>query len=174
MSRAPTDPDSTGTPLTQEELLQVVITREEIRDVEFDWFAADTRGHVAQFLAAGDDTVPEAALQSEGLLERTHVWIDVRPETEDPNAPAGGFDEHLTPAQRRGAFVYDRIPGRAGVYRLVAAPRTPFTLSDMPANLQAYLNTLRLNVTFGAPHLFIGPDGRAHEVTPDPETPPAT
>ncbi|GAA5438738.1 hypothetical protein ACFQDE_06160 [Deinococcus caeni] len=162
MSHAPTD-----TPLTEEELLQVVITREEIRDVEFDWFAADTRGHVAQFLAAGDDTVPQAALQSEGLLERTHVWIDMRPEAEEPNAPAGGFDEHLTPAQRRGAFVYDRIPGRAGVYRLVAAPRAPFTLSDMPANVQAYLNTLRLNVSFGAPHLFIGPDGRAHELTPD-------
>ncbi|WP_291432401.1 hypothetical protein [Deinococcus sp.] len=174
MSHAPTDPDSTGTPLTEEELLQIVITREEIRNVEFDWFAADTRGHVAQFLAAGDDTVPEAALQSEGLLERTHVWIDLRPETEAPNAPAGGFDEHLTPPQRRGAFVYDRLPGQAGVYRLVAAPRAPFTLSDMPAHLQAYLDTLRLNVTFGAPLLFIGPDGGAHEVTPDGQSPHPT
>ena len=43
-----------------------VITREELRGVEFDWFAADTHGNVAQFMAAADATgVPEAALAYE-------------------------------------------------------------------------------------------------------------
>ncbi|MFK7601742.1 hypothetical protein ACI3L1_05975 [Deinococcus sp. SM5_A1] len=133
-----------------------VITREELRGVEFDWFAADARGHVAQFMAAGDDAgVPDAALASEELLEALHVWIDTRPETEPPNAPAGGFDEHLTPPQRRGAYVYDRVPDQAGVYRLVAAPRTPFTVADLPAHLRAYLEGLTLDVTFGAARLQV-------------------
>lgn len=139
-----------------------VITREELAGVEFDWFAADTRGHVAQFMAAGDTGVPEAALRSEELLEALHVWIDTRPETEPPNAPAGGFDEHLTPPQRRGAFVYDRVPGQSGLYRLVAAPRTPFTVAELPGHLRAYLQSLTLDVRFGEGRLHVGPDGAVH------------
>ncbi|OLV20051.1 hypothetical protein [Deinococcus marmoris] len=139
-----------------------VITREELRGVEFDWFAADARGHVAQFMAAGDDAgVPDAALASEELLEALHVWIDTRPETEPPNAPAGGFDEHLTPPQRRGAFVYDRVPDESGIYRLVAAPRMPFTVAELPAHLREYLADLTLDVTFGAARLQVGADGVA-------------
>lgn len=138
-----------------------VITREELTGVEFDWFAADVRGHVAQFMAAGDTGVPEAALASEELLEALHVWIDTRPETEPPNAPAGGFDEHLTPPQRRGAYVYDRVPEQSGLYRLVAAPRTPFTVAELPAHLRAYLGGLTLDVTFGEGWLHVGLDGAA-------------
>lgn len=140
-----------------------IITREEITDVEFDWFAADEAGHVAQFLAAGDPTVPAAALASEELLETLHVWIDVRPETEEPNAPAGGFDEHLTPPQRRGAYVYDHIPGEVGLYRLVAAPRTPFTVAELPDSLQAYLAGLKLAVRFGAARIWVDEEGKAGE-----------
>ncbi len=140
----------------------MVITREELRGVEFDWFAADRRGHVAQFMAAGDDAgVPEAALASEELLEALHVWIDTRPETEPPNAPAGGFDEHLTPPQRRGAYVYDRVPDGSGIYRLVAAPRTPFAVDDLPAHLRSYLEGLTLDVTFGEARLQVAADGTA-------------
>ncbi|GAA5534978.1 hypothetical protein [Deinococcus aluminii] len=138
-----------------------VITREEITGVEFDWFATDERGQVAQFLAAGDPQVPAAALASEELLEALHVWIDTRPETEEANAPAGGFDEHLTPPQRRGAYVYDHVPGEAGVYRLVAAPRTPLQLTELPERLRAYLETVRLPVTFGAARLRAREDGGA-------------
>ena len=137
-----------------------IITREELRGVEFDWFAADARGHVAQFMAAGDDAgVPDAALASEELLEALHVWIDTRPETEPPNAPAGGFDEHLTPPQRRGAYVYDRVLDEPGVYRLVAAPRTPFTVADLPAHLRIYLEGLTLTVAVGAARLRVGAEG---------------
>ena len=138
-----------------------VITREELLGVEFDWFAADRRGHVAQFMAAGDTQVPEAALASEELLEALHVWIDTRPETEPPNAPAGGFDEHLTPPQRRGAYVYDRVPEQEGIYRLVAAPRHPFTVQDLPPHLRDYLRGLVLNVQFGEAKLRVGTDGVA-------------
>lgn len=140
-----------------------VITREEIAGVEFDWFATDGQGHVAQFLAAGDPHVPEAALASEELLEAVHVWIDTRPEREEPNAPAGGFDDHLTPPQRRGAYVYDHVPGEPGVYRLVAAPRTPLHLSEMPGPMQAYLGTLTLALPLGTPRLRVHEDGRAEE-----------
>lgn len=141
-----------------------VITREEIRGVEFDWFAADTGGHLAQFLAAGDPHVPEAALVSEELLEALHVWLDTRPEREEANAPAGGFDEHLTPPQRRGAYVYDHVPGEPGVYRLVAAPRTPLRLAEVPERLRAYLADLTLPVAFGAPRLRVSEDGAAEEL----------
>jgi len=141
-----------------------VITRGEITDVEFDWFAADPAGHLAQFLAAGDPHVPEAALASEELLEAVHVWIDTRPEREEANAPAGGFDEHLTPPQRRGAYVYDHVPGEPGVYRLVAAPRTPLELAEVPEHLRVYLAGLTLSVTFGAARLRVHEDGRAEEL----------
>jgi len=142
-----------------------VITREEITDVEFDWFATDPQGHVAQFLAAGDPHVPTAALASEELLEAVHVWIDTRPEREEPNAPAGGFDEHLTPPQRRGAYVYDHVPGEPGVYRLVAAPRQPMKLGELPERLRVYLAGLTLPAAFGTERLRVGEDGTA-EVLP--------
>jgi hypothetical protein len=141
-----------------------VITRAEITGVEFDWFATDASGHVAQFLAAGDPQVPEAALASEELLEALHVWIDTRPETEPANALAGGFDEHLTPPQRRGAYVYDHVPGEAGAYRLVAAPRTPFFLADLPEHLRDYLSRITLPVSFGAARLRVHEDGRAKTI----------
>lgn len=140
-----------------------VITREEITGVEFDWFATDGRGHVAQFLAAGDPHVPKAALASEELLEAVHVWIDTRPEREEPNAPAGGFDDHLTPPQRRGAYVYDHVPGEEGVYRLVAEPRTPLHLSEMPERMQTYLRTLTLSLPLGTSRLRVHEDGGVEE-----------
>jgi len=138
-----------------------VITREEIRGVEFDWFARDEAGHVAQFLAAGDDTVPSAALASEELLEALHVFIDTLPESEPVNAPAGGFDAHLAGPQQRGAFVYDAVPGEAGLYRLAASPIKPLTVNTLPERLQAYLNTLKLKTLLGTPRLKIGPQGEA-------------
>lgn len=144
----------------------IPLTREEIRDVEFDWFAADREGQLAQFLAAGDPTVPAAALASEEQLETLHVWLDTRPEAEPPNALAGGFDEHLTPPQRRGAYVYDALPDQPGHYRLVAAPCTPLTLDEVPGPLQEYLTTLTLPVRFGAARLWVGPDGEARVAEP--------
>ncbi|MVN88034.1 hypothetical protein GO986_14865 [Deinococcus sp. HMF7620] len=147
--------------MTAESSAHTPLTREEIAGVEFDWFAADRTGQVAQFLAAGDDTVPAAALRSEELLEAVHVWIDTRPAAEAPNAPAGGFDDHLTGPQERGAFVYDWVQGQPGVYRLVAAPRHPLAVTDLPDHLREYLAPLTLAVTFGAPKVQIGPQGEA-------------
>lgn len=138
-----------------------IITREEITDVEFDWFATDPAGHVAQFMAAGDPGVPGAALASEELLEALHVWIDTRPEREEANAPAGGFDEHLTPPQRRGAYVYDLVPGEAGVYRLVAAPLTALRLEELPERLRDYLAAITLPVVFGSERVRVHQDGGA-------------
>ena len=138
-----------------------VITREEITGVEFDWFATDEEGQVAQFLAAGDPHVPAAVLASEERLEALHVWVDTRPEREAPNARVGGFDEHLTSPQRRGVYVYDHVPGEAGMYRLVAAPRHPLHLSDLPAKLRTYLETIRLPVAFGTAQVRVFEDGHA-------------
>ncbi|MCP2014726.1 hypothetical protein L1280_001878 [Deinococcus sp. HSC-46F16] len=140
-----------------------VITREEITGVEFDWFAADAAGHIGQFMAAGDPHVPASALASEELLEALHVWIDTRPEREEANALAGGFDEHLTPPQRRGAYVYDHVPGEPGVYRLVAAPRQPLHVSELPEHLQTYLAGLTLPLSLGTPRLWIDEEGGAEE-----------
>ncbi|KEF34768.1 hypothetical protein RDMS_05415 [Deinococcus sp. RL] len=139
------------------------ITREEITGVEFDWFAADAAGHIGQFMAAGDPHVPGAALVSEELLEALHVWIDTRPEREAANALAGGFDEHLTPPQRRGAYVYDHVPGEPGVYRLVAAPRQPLHVSELPEHLRAYLADLTLPLPLGTPRLRVDQAGGAEE-----------
>ncbi|AWN23624.1 hypothetical protein DKM44_10605 [Deinococcus irradiatisoli] len=142
-----------------------VITREEIAGVEFDWFACDEAGHVAQFLATGDDTVPQAALASEEWLEQLHVYIDTLPEREPVNAPAGGFDAHLAGPQQRGAFVYDAVPGQPGRYRLAALPRTPLKVSEVPEVLRAYLGTLKLKVVFGVEQLHVSPDGVARTLS---------
>ncbi|GAA4017282.1 hypothetical protein GCM10022631_32410 [Deinococcus rubellus] len=144
-----------------ETVQHTIITREEIRGVEFDWFARDEAGHIAQFLAAGDDTVPSAALASEELLEALHVSIDTLPESEPVNAPAGGFDAHLAGPQQRGAFVYDAVPGEAGLYRLAALPVRPLKVDTLPERLQVYLGTLILTAPLGSPLLRIDPQGQA-------------
>ncbi len=140
-------------------LPHTVITREEITGVEFDWFGVDVAGHLAQFLAAGDNVVPAGALQSEEYLEALHVCIDALPASEPVNAPAGGLDLHLARAQQRGVFVYDALLGQPGHYRLVAAPVQPLTPQQLPAELQPYLASLRLEVKFGAQTLNVQPDG---------------
>lgn len=131
-----------------------VITREEIAGVEFDWFGVDDAGRIAQFLAAGDASVPAPALQSEEYLEALHVYLDTLPISEPVNAPAGGFDLHLARPQQRGLFVYDSL-GQAGQYRLVAWPRTPLLAATLPSDFQPYLQDLRLNISFGAPTLYL-------------------
>ncbi|EYB66739.1 hypothetical protein DEIPH_ctg077orf0001 [Deinococcus phoenicis] len=93
------------------------------------------------------------------------MWLDTRPETEEANAPAGGFDEHLTPPQRRGAYVYDHVPGEPGVYRLVAAPRTPVQLAEVPERLRPYLTAITLPVAFGTPRVRVQEDGDAEAVS---------
>lgn len=135
-------------------LPHTVITREEIAGVEFDWFGVDRSGNVAQFLAAGDSAVPDSALQSEEYLEALHVYIDTLPASEAPNAPAGGFDLHLTHPQQRGLYVYDWT-GQPGHYRLVAVPQKPLKAAELPAELAPYLETLRLDVEFGAQELVM-------------------
>ena len=104
--------------------------------------------------------MPAAALASEELLEALHVYIDTLPEREDLNAPAGGFDAHLAGPQKRGAYVYDAVPGEAGVYRLAALPRTPLTVDELPAKLRAYLGNLKLGVALGTERVWIGKEGR--------------
>ncbi|WP_293910102.1 hypothetical protein [Deinococcus sp.] len=144
--------------------LHTIITREEITGVEFDWFARDAAGHIGQFLAVGDSSVPQAALASEEWLERLHVALDTLPEREAVNAPAGGFDLHLAGPQQRGAYVYEALAGQPGHYRLVAWPHTPLRVSELSAELQTYLGTLTLDVALGTPRLFIGADGAARVV----------
>ena len=146
------------------ETAHTIITREEITGVEFDWFARDGAGHIGQFLAVGDNTVPQAALASEEWLERLHVFLDTLPEREAVNAPAGGFDLHLAGPQQRGAYVYEALPEQPGHYRLVAWPRTPLSIGELSPALQGYLDTLMLDAPLGSEHLFVGPDGAARVV----------
>ena len=57
--------------------------------------------------------------------------------------------------------MYDALPDQPGHYRLVAAPRTPLKVEEVPVPLQTYLGTLSLPLRFGAARLWVGPDGEA-------------
>ncbi|ADV67045.1 hypothetical protein [Deinococcus maricopensis] len=116
------------------------VDRAELPGMEFDWVAADARGHLAQMQTGGYGGVPDAALSSEELLFELHLLLDEMPVREDLSIPEGTFDAMLADAQRRGLYVYDA--NEDGTYRRVAAPTQPLTLHDVPERLRGIIPVL--------------------------------
>lgn len=120
--------------------------------MEFDWLACDEAGELAQMLASGIGKVPEQALHSEEMLFALHLYLDELPEREPLSIPDGSFDTLLAAPQKRGLYVFDALEssqdehGRAGTYRLVAAPVQPLHLDELPEPLRPIV--ARLPVRF--------------------------
>lgn len=102
-----------------------LMVKDDIRGLEFDWYACDQVGHLALLASAGSALVPAAILEATGdrdrLDEHFRVARQLRSEWEQ-------FAEI-------GLFVYDCGSPHAEGYRRVAVPANALRYRDLPGDL---------------------------------------
>ena len=107
---------------------------EEILGFEFDWLASDADGHVALFSTAGGGFPPREFLRD---TESHDAAIDAilasAARTEARFAPQlhSGLQNTWRAVAERGLFAFDSEP-HGGPYRLVAVPKDPIRVADLP------------------------------------------
>lgn len=113
-------------------------TAEEIRGVEYDWIACDSKDHLALLSTAGGGYAPEEFLRNTDLHDAAIDAILAL-----PASTSALFAPILEPGRvniwrlvaERGLFAFD-ADVHGGSYRVVAAPAEPTTAAQMPASVR--------------------------------------
>lgn len=139
--------------LTLNDLDDVQLTPESY---DIAWFAADHHGHVALFYTAGQGPLPLAHFRNSAYaLDPVNQWVMDLPVLGQPipliqTAPDAECVQHAA----KGLFSYDwtdvhRSHGRVHQYELLAVPRQPLMLSQLPEEMAQAIQTVRfMNINF--------------------------
>lgn len=109
-------------------------TADDIAGLEFDWLASDADGAVGFFSTAGGGYAPDEFLRDTDAHDQAIEVILARPAcTEARSEPevAAGLPNTWRLMAERGVFAFDSDPN-GGPYRLVAVPRDPIRVADLP------------------------------------------
>lgn len=114
------------------------------------WVAVDSRGRLAALITAGQGPIAEAALPT---LDVVGAWLDDLPDR--CGASPADAHEAFTTYGRKGVFVFDwsdvhRADMALNAYELMAAPETPITILDIPAEIAAAIGRTTLGLEFAA------------------------
>lgn len=136
---------------------------------DFEWFAIDSKGHIAFLTTAGCAAIPAAVFRSKPLYFSFFNYyrnLPVRCEVVE-HSPCAEIKSWFEVAQR-GLFVYDYssetreygsyVAGKP--YRLIASPLLPLTLPELPMPIQEWLQPVAFK-SLGFT--------QAHEVFPETE-----
>lgn len=114
------------------------MSKDEILNGEFDWFASDNNGHIAHFSSGGTHIAPlsvknnlDNQVRLEGLLKELPIVTKAIIKSKDHNNDWYSFAQ-------KGIFSYD-IKHWDGPYFLVAAPEKPIRLYSLPKEVQSLL-----------------------------------
>jgi hypothetical protein len=124
---------------------------EEILGVEFDWLCCDVDSHVALFSTAGAGYAPEEFLRDTDAHDAAIDSILLFPASTialfAPDLPVGLKNTWRLVAER-GLFAFDSDPN-GGPYRLVAAPKVPVRVAELPKSAAAVVSALQFgNIRF--------------------------
>lgn len=133
---------------------------------DFEWFAIDSKGHVAFLSSAGFAAIPLLVFRSRKQYFSCASYFKHLPARCDitEHFPCAHVESWAQPAQR-GMFVYDysseageygcHVAGKP--YRRLASPSLPLTLSELPMEIQEWLKPIVFKGTdfAQAPELFI-------------------
>lgn len=116
----------------------------EVSGIEFDWLATDGNGNVALFTTAGGGYAPEEFLRDTDAHDAAIDSILASPPRTDvrfsPELPSGLQNTWHRMAER-GIFAFDSDPN-GGPYQLVAAPKEPIGIADLPADAAVVVRRL--------------------------------
>jgi hypothetical protein len=110
---------------------------------DFEWYAVDRNGHVAFLTSAGLGAIPMLVFRDKEAYQRAANFFRSLPARCGHVLHAKGpYDwSSWIRAANQGLFGYDwnasagqYVPGYP--YKLMAAPETPVTLSDLPADVR--------------------------------------
>jgi hypothetical protein len=122
----------------------------DLEGLEHDWLAVDTVGHVGFFSSAGSGVAPRAYLDNMEAFECGIEALQSMPKTTTATCnrelPPGHVDTWRVMGER-GVFAFDSTP-LGGPYRIIAIPRVPVRLTELPADLRRLVSTVILAVTF--------------------------
>jgi hypothetical protein len=117
--------------------------------------AADRDGRVGAFVTAGEAPIPAAVLDAARV---SVLEIEERVMTLDPATSARLLvslprPDDFVEFARRGLFAYDwtdvhRTSGSIRAYELIAAPESPITIKELPAELVDLIAGVILPVSF--------------------------
>jgi hypothetical protein len=129
---------------------------------DFEWYAVDHKGHVAFLTSAGFGAIPMAVFRDKEMYYKAAEYFRSLPlRCGHVLAASGSYDwSSWTRVADQGLFGYDwntsagqYVPGCP--YKLMAAPETPITLSDLPANVRDWVSQTGFDQEFGtATELF--------------------
>ncbi|KQY29563.1 hypothetical protein ASD38_09505 [Caulobacter sp. Root487D2Y] len=124
--------------------------------IDCGWLVSDEVGHLAMLITAGEGPIPALALEGSrlplddlgGLVDALEICSEVEFVVDVPN-PASFID-----LARRGVFMFDWTDvhrteaGQRGIYELVAKPRTPRGVVDLPPVLTQAISGLEVSGRF--------------------------
>ena len=125
---------------------------EEILGLEYDWLGCDPAGRVAFFSTAGAGFAPGALLEDTDAFAVAIEAVLAAPENtialSAPELAAGCVNTWKLMADH-GFFAYDSDPN-GGPYRLVAEPKVPAHLDDLPQAIVEVVKRVRFeSLQFG-------------------------
>lgn len=118
---------------------------DDILGLEYDWLAADGADHVALFSTAGGSYAPPAFLDDVEAHELAIAALLALPPSTTTRLAADMPDDAVGTWRRvaeRGVFAFDGDV-HGGPYRLVAAPRTPVRVAELPPPIAVVLQRVR-------------------------------
>ena len=126
--------------------------KQSVVGIEYSWLAVDEVGYVGLFTTAGEGPVPETALpKSERDLETEERIHELRECSEcELHIQYPRPDDYISTA-RRGIFSFDWAEinetksGHMHRYRLIAEPKSPLKLSDLPLEFQKRASATRIS-----------------------------
>ena len=119
---------------------------------DVDWFATDSVGQLAHFTSAGHAPIPSSIVRDD--LAKTHQTVlqlpsDFSPEVEIiSDVEDEDYRKMLREMAGRGFFCFDAAEPNSRIYKCVARPARPLTLSQLPASVQEVLSRTRLECRF--------------------------
>lgn len=105
----------------------------DLSNLDLDWLASDSEGHVALFSTTGGELPPDAVLRDlEAQVRAVELVLHTPPSTRALLAPPNPLEGNVwRAAAERGLFAF-RSEGPGGPYRLEAVPDDPARLFDLP------------------------------------------
>jgi hypothetical protein len=121
------------------------LRRGQLDSTDLDWYARDAAGHLALLTTAGSGPVLRAVVRDLDayIAAVEHFWRlpTLGPAVMLPEARHHRVMDDWRQAAERGVYAFDH---RAGAYRLVARPSVPLVVTELPAELQKWLDGIRL------------------------------
>lgn len=110
---------------------------------ELDWFAVDSKGHLACFITAGFALVPKIVFRDKEMLWKVYNYFYEEPEDYRFIRKTSSLLEYdVSLYSKRGIYSYDNPSDINKPYELTRSPKIPIHVSSLPSEIGEWLAPL--------------------------------